>query len=187
MEQAYVAYKLRIAEILNGEYHPEGDPAYLAIKDIHARAANVIGMVVGKEETLLTIDDGSGTILLRNFSRTDFFQGMNVGDTLLVIGRPREYGGERYLAADIAKQVDQRWLAVRKREIGELRVEKRESSRAPAEQMMEAIRRLDRGEGAEVEQVMRAVPVPHAELVLKNLMMSGDIFQNRPGRVKALE
>ncbi|HLD06069.1 MAG TPA: hypothetical protein VJC16_00860 [Candidatus Nanoarchaeia archaeon] len=185
------ALKLRIADILHGEYHQEEDWAghYVAVGEMRAARANVIGIVVGKEETIVTIDDGSGAMPLRNFSRADLFQGIDVGDTILVIGRPREYGGERYLAADIVKRADRRWLEVRRQEIGEQRLPaaRQGAETSPAEQMMGIIRRLDKGEGADVSSVIREAGSPHAELVMQGLLKSGDIFQNRPGRVKILE
>lgn len=79
--------------------------------------ANMIGIVVAKEEHGIMINDGSGTLLARNFEQSTIFTPLEVGDTVLVIGKPRLYQDQKYLAVENCKKISQHWLDVRKKEL----------------------------------------------------------------------
>ena len=90
--QRQVAYKLRISDILSGAFIKDGSSAgYIMLNDAKASRANVIATVVYKSESHnfanAIIDDGTGKISLRAFERLDFFSKVDVGDTVMVVGR----------------------------------------------------------------------------------------------------
>jgi len=89
-----VALKVSIKDILNKETVP---------------LANLMGTIISKEErdqfqTDLIIDDGSENILIRNFNRSSQLNDLLIGDSILVIGRSREFDGKRYISADTVKK-----------------------------------------------------------------------------------
>jgi len=78
---------------------------------------NLIAVLVGKpDERTLVLDDGSGTIIARLLEAIP--QEYALGDVLLLIARPGEINGTRYILPEIVKRLDnQDWLKVRKLEL----------------------------------------------------------------------
>ncbi len=78
---------------------------------------NVIAVLVGKpDERTLALDDGSGMIIARLLEATP--QEYVLGDVLLLIARPGETNGTRYILPEIVKRLDNPdWLKVRKLEL----------------------------------------------------------------------
>ncbi|MBS3157770.1 hypothetical protein J4206_00610 [Candidatus Woesearchaeota archaeon] len=128
-QQRQVAIICCIKDILEGEYKKEEGwlPNYVLTKSNHkVSRANIIGVVVevdffepGKNSySQIILDDGSGRISTRLFEDFDKLKGMNIGDVVVVIGRPREFGNEKYLLLEIVKKIeDRRWVDVRKLEL----------------------------------------------------------------------
>ena len=67
--------------------------------------ANVIGIVIGKNQTAITIDDGSERITARSFEAMPVMEAIAIGDIVEVIGRPREFNNTVYLLPEIIKKV----------------------------------------------------------------------------------
>ena len=121
-----VAYKVRIADILNNRYIKEEGwlPNYVSVGDMKVSRANLLGVIVSKAAQEgakdvasydFILDDGSGRISLRFFESV---QPLDVGDMVIVIGRPREFGTERYVVPEIVKKVtDPKWVELRKLEL----------------------------------------------------------------------
>jgi RPA family protein len=205
-----VAYKVYIADILNNRYVKEEGwlPNYIAVGDKKVSRANLLGVIVSKDtqETDVVsqnfiLDDGTGRVALRFFeSGAD----LDVGDMVTVIGRPREFGAERYVVPEVIKKVkDPRWVQFRKLELaGEKRPEQ-EHSQAPEElsvetedfvddsnplsDIMSIIRRLDVGAGVEFSDISKESGKPNTEELVNKLLEQGDIFEVKPGRYKVLE
>lgn len=57
---------------------------------------------------------------------------------------------------------------------------------SPSEKMLHLIRQLDKGDGAEIEDVVTQMNLPDADQLIDLLLKEGEIFQNKPGRVKTL-
>lgn len=53
--------------------------------------------------------------------------------------------------------------------------------------MVSIIRELDTGGGAELEEVLQKTTASNAQVLLNSLILSGDVFEVRPGRLKVLE
>jgi hypothetical protein len=194
------AKKCRIAHILNGEFiQKEGwEPSYVSTEVGKISRCNVMGIVVSKDPESLLVDDGSAKITLRTFGEIDL-ERFDIGDPVLIIARPREYNEQLYLAGEVVKKVDAKWLEYRRAEIAQLptveiedepdEVEDLQEEAAEHSQMTErvldAIRDLDDGDGADVDDVIDELG--EGESTINSLMEEGEVFEIKPGKVKVLE
>ena len=148
-----VARKIWIKEVLNSRYIKEEGlrPNYiLTQEDKKVSRINLIGVVVmldiGQGSSNFLIDDGTGKITVRLFEENEEIKKINVGDVVIIIGRPREYGGEIYVLPEIFKKLDAiSWLEVRKLELNEKKEVKK--AEAPPEVIEETVE--DREEDSE--------------------------------------
>jgi len=215
--QRQTAVKLLITDLLSGEFSKEeSQTPVLSLGEQKIYRVNVIGLVIGKaeEEVLanLLLNDGTASINLRFFERNPALDELNAGDAVMVVGRLRDYNGERYLSPEIVKKVDRLWLQHRKKELGtETRQinaavkeepagkiitkeepaeegSKDESSEflSPEGKILKSIADMDKGEGAEIEEVLAASKVNYAEEIIKRMLERGELFQIMPGRVKVV-
>lgn len=94
------------------------DPNYLDAHSMQISRVNLTGMIVGKTEEqnpTITIDDSSSTIEVREFldpskQTESCLSKTNIGDIILVIGKIKEFGGQRHVQAEIVKKSSQEWL-----------------------------------------------------------------------------
>jgi hypothetical protein len=165
--------------------------------------ASIIGVITDKSNSGITVEDGTTPISVRSFEQKPIYA--DVGDIVLIIGRPREYNGERYIVLEICKKLkNPAWVQYRKRELTKhmpvaFEIPVIEAPRAPAqpiaapqtknpfELIVETIRTHDKGPGADIEDVLANVKVPEAQKFLQTLIEEGEIFEIRPGRLKVLE
>jgi len=123
-----VAHKVRLGDLASGEYvrvEGEWEPNHVKTPDgrIFSRA-NIIAVVASDPESKgnyssFTLDDGTAQIPVRIFD--DIKANVSLGDVILVIGRPREFGGQIYLAPEIIKKVvNKRWIDYRRLELANL-------------------------------------------------------------------
>ena len=218
--QRQTAFKVRVAELLRGSYVKEAgwQPNYIDAGDKKVSRANIIGIVIAVVEEAsfknILVDDGSGRISLRMFENRDV--DASLGDVVLVIGRPREFGGERYIVPEIIRKIDQKWFAVRKKElesdspslpVEETVVESPSSvsgspastveesvddpadgaGSSPVDRLLTLIKRLDSGSGALFDDVARESKLQNCEEYINRLLELGEIFEVKPGRFKVLE
>jgi RPA family protein len=116
-----IAYNVPIADILNNHYQKEEGwlPNYVKIGLLKVSRVNIIGVIVSKNiednNSTFILDDGSGRIQLQLFNEIGPAE---VGDIVRVIGKPREFGSNRYLVPEIIKRLtDKKWIDVRKLEM----------------------------------------------------------------------
>jgi len=193
-----VARKLWIGEILTGEVIvTEGlNPNVLKSSRGDIGRVNVIGVVVSADELskAIVLDDGTGTIQARSFDRAIPF---TVGSFVQIIGRPRTYQGTTYIAYEAGAVVAPGWAEYRRAELGApIIIEKKvventventdDAVQTNAEKILKIITELDRGDGAPVEDVIIKSKLVNAEAIIEQLMMTGDIFEIRAGKVKVL-
>jgi RPA family protein len=211
-----VAYKVRVADIVNNRYIKEDGwlPNYISIGDKKVSRANLLGVIVSKSAkddgipaSSFVLDDGSGRVSLRFF---DGVANVDVGDVVFVIGRPREFGAERYIVPEIIRKVaDPRWVEVRKMELAKdkqafiqaaasqkqeavpedgLAVETEDfvEESSPAAKIVGFIRKLDSGDGADFGDLAARFG-SSTDVLVKRLLEQGDIFEVKPGRYKVLE
>src|SRR3989344_4182018 len=128
--QRQIAYKLRIADILEGQFTKDDISAgYIKLNGINISRVNVISTLVYKQEqagnySSAVIDDGTGKISLRSFE-PDAFSKVDVGDILLVVGRIREFNNEKYVIPEITRKLESiEWLNLRRLELKNFEVAK---------------------------------------------------------------
>lgn len=129
------AYKLKIEDLVRGQYIrsvDESEPAYLLTPwNQRVTRARVMGTIVDKfvredqSYATLRLDDGSETISVRAW-REDVSEldRLNMGATVDIIGRVREFEGEIYLVPELIVPIDDpNWELARELEIIESRRE----------------------------------------------------------------
>jgi hypothetical protein len=154
------------------------------------------------------MDDGTSTMSVRSFEAKPVPVLAQVGDIVLVIGRPREYQGERYLVLEIVRKLkNPAWVQYRKKELELLTsipaapvlapepveqhagaptiVTVQETKKNPFEILVDKIRELDSGTGVDIEELLPLVP--EADKFIRTLLEEGEIFEIRPGMLKVLE
>jgi hypothetical protein len=178
--------------------------------------ASTIGVIIEKRgDAGLTLDDGTSIINVRSFDTNPVPVRADIGDIVLVVGRPREYNGERYLVLEICKKLrNPAWAQYRKHELAaglpatqergapvapievpahSVTIQKDESGedgsevKNPFEALIGKIRELDSGSGADIEDVLAVLAVDGGDKYLRTLIEEGEIFETRPGKVKVLE
>lgn len=212
-QKRQVSYKVRIKDLLTGKYVKEEGwtPNYIGTEDgRQISRINLIGVVVSKqiEEGVnyqsIVLDDGTGKIAVRAFDEKNRFDGVDIGDILLLIGRPREYSGERYILLEILRKIENdKWIQVRKlelekvgkkegkpREIEDEEIEVEEVVKAEGvdgryQKIIENIKELDKGEGADFDEVVK--DIEEGDKLVDGLLKKGEVFETKPGKLKVLE
>lgn len=216
-QKRQVAYKVRINDILKGEYiKEEGEwvPNYVKVGSKKVSRVNLMAVVVSKQDLentnnqSLLVDDGSGKISIRSFEENNNFNNVSIGDFVLVIGRPREYFNEKYIVSEILKKIeDPLWVEVRKLELGNKEEiskaeEKTEISKSmdSEEEVIEEeigddintkilslIKEIDTGAGADTQELITKLNADDTEQIITRLLEQGEVFEIKPGKLKILE
>ncbi|MBI4145255.1 hypothetical protein HY493_03540 [Candidatus Woesearchaeota archaeon] len=199
-QKPVVAHKVAIADILAGRLiERPNEPSAIVLGDGRELVrANVIGLVVDRSDgdlPSLVIDDGTERILVRPFERIPGLTDAALGNTVLVIGRPRTYGVDRFLVPECVRVLESpRWLELRRKELVRPTMAaeaSRESSGLVEEEvvgqkgLLDHIRGLDKGIGADVEEVLQKTKCTQEDL--QRLLVRGEVFEVSPGRIKVLE
>jgi len=123
----WIAPKINIDTLFSGNYieQEEDLPNYiLTSNEQKIYRFNIMGIVVDIEKrgsiTNYLVDDGSGKIILRQFEENKLTKNLDVGDSVLIIGRLRKYNQEKYISPDIIKKIDPQWLKVRLLELNKM-------------------------------------------------------------------
>lgn len=208
-QKRQTAYKVMIKDILNSKYiKTEGfDPNYIEVNEKEVSRINVIGIVVqksGPNDTVLTIDDGTGKISARIFENNALFQGICISDVVLIIGRPREFSSEKYILIETIKKIGPLWAKVRKMELDKCQKtdnlsqdetqnikeiisdEEEVIDLSPSNKIIRLIKELDKGNGVSIDE-LSSKGIDNLDKIIKMLMNGGDIFEIRPGKLKVLE
>ena len=192
----FVAYKISILDLVNSQSNSDN---VLQWNDNVLGTVNIVGIVISLQEketyNNVYIDDGTGSVAIRSFDK-NMELNFVVGDIIQVVGRPRVFGQEKYVAPEIIKKMpDPKWVAVRRREIDllqkyipktaakKVQVEEKKPSQHN-EDCVNLIRQLDSGEGVNVDLII-AQSIP--ENIIYELLKMGTIFETKPGTVKILE
>jgi predicted transcriptional regulator len=212
-----VAHKSWICDLLNGKFvKGEGwNPSYVELSDRKVSRINLTATVVSKFTSedgnygAITLDDGTETIRSKAFGPdTAKFVPVKVGAIIRFVGKVKEYNGEVYLSPEIVRPLeDPNWIIVHKLEL------KSPASGAPAPEvmkpsisenvaeevikdqdqsvqinMLDIIKGLDAGEGAEIEKVIQSSKLEQEEAknIIIGLLKSGDVYEPRKGKLKVL-
>ncbi|MFT4304658.1 MAG: OB-fold nucleic acid binding domain-containing protein [Candidatus Woesearchaeota archaeon] len=196
------AFIVSVKDIINSKYiKTEGEwtPNYLEINSLKVSRVNVMGVIisVSDDENVksFVLDDGSSSIQIRIFEQ-DFDKKLEIGDIVMIIGKPREYNDEKYIVPEIIKDFqNEDWLELRKKQLNVLNKgssinEKNkemieEEIDNPPDDIFNTIKELDEGEGVYIEDLIKKHP--NAEKLVENLLNEGEIFEIKPGKYKLLE
>lgn len=202
LQRRHIAYKLRINDILSSRYaKTDGvNPNYLQINGLEVSRVNVIGAVVQKSNmesySGIVIDDGTGKISARFFENNFLLNNIDVGDVVLVIGRPREYLEEKYLLIETARKIDPLWAKARNLELKDFNLEEKDDAKeytgskeifdeSRKNRLLKAIKELDKGEGVPIDDLNSALG--DVDNIVGVLLREGDVFEVKPGKLKVLE
>jgi len=199
-QKRQVAYKIRISDILNGNLEKEEFSGNIRLSNTNISRVNIIATVIYKSEEVnyasSVVDDGTGGIQLRSFGNNTYFSKVDVGDAVLVIGKIREFNGEKYIMPEIFKKInDSRWADVRRLELKDTiaiggsanLIDKNPVADMKNADVFSLIKKLDNGDGASFEEIIKGYGSADAEKMLNTLLENGDVFEIRPGRIKVLE
>lgn len=193
------ALRISIDMILRAPLEKDGETTVIRVGSELVNRVNVMGTVVNflPQESRLVLDDGSATIAVQ------WFEGVRhvaVGDLVVLIGRVREFN-DRYIFPEVLKIVsDRRWLDVRRKELThQLAMSINAASAAHAavstvpdpstidaeERALKVIHERDHGDGVNIDEVI-GVLGSSGEETIKRLLMAGEIFEVKPGRLRLL-
>ncbi len=196
----------------------EWQPNYLLTQNnLKVSRVNVIGTTIDSEDNSFTIDDGTDKVVVRSFEEMKTIP--RIGEIVLLIGKPRDFNGIYIVPEIIKRIESQQkdWMELRKLELkdsgDERKKEEKESSRnnfgeeekeAAEKQesevtsngsnkvfdtVMQAMRDLDEGNGADTDEIIAKTGFPEQEVenIINNLLVDGEAFEIKPGKLKLLD
>jgi RPA family protein len=200
------AKKILVKDILTATYikRPGWEPSGILTKYGEISRVDIMGIIVSVTEednnSSFLIDDGSGNISVRFFEKPADFSKYKIGELIEVIGRPREWDSSKYIVPEIIKKTeDKNWYKVHQLEI--LLQKKTEAIPLPVEpvddaqdmetgpyqKILNVIAILDKGNGADVQEIVNNVKIDKCEEIISSLIEEGEVFEISPGKVKLLE
>jgi RPA family protein len=197
------AYKFRIGELSLGK--PIFDQErfnFLELGDKKIVRVNIIGNIVDKYENegekeylFLTIDDGSGQIKVKSFGEDSRkFKNTQQGQTIVAIGTLRHWNDETYIQPEIIKEMDPKYLLIRKLETEKERKNNsiempRTEVKALKDKILDKIKGSDEEGGAETERIIMEFREASPDIIsqeISKLLEEGIIFEPRPGKLRYL-
>jgi len=192
----------------SGEFVSEDNfSSYILFEGKKVFKLNIIGVVVSKNEgssfVSFMIDDGFGQCEVRAFGEVDSFGHIIIGSVVQVVGRPRKWQENVYLNCDVITLVNPLWAKHRKvllsstlpldvkdkkedvveKVIEEVVVKKPVNI---VEKIISAIKELDSGDGADIDDIINNVGSGNIEEFVDKLVEQGEVFEFKPGRIKCL-
>jgi len=217
------AFKVWISDLVNNhitKQEGEWEPSYVLIKDKKISRVNLIANVVMKynneEKTYsnITLDDGSSQIRIKVWREdTKLLENLEIGDIVLVIGKPREYNSEIYIAPEIIKKIENpSWMKVRKSELEkeygkptetkkELPPEQPSSSlivkeekivdtptESDRQKILNLIEKNTTDEGAELTKIFEESNLDEQRInqLIQDLIREGEVFEQKPGKLRII-
>jgi len=216
VQKRQVAYKASVKDLVEGDYvKQEGwQPNYILTKEgrrisrVNLMAAVVSIQDNAQDQKTMLIDDGTGSISVRSFEDTKIMDGLEVGDLIMMVGRPREFGELKYIVPEIIKKIENtKWVDVRQKELEtiglsygkeptassidavkeEPTIQIKSDSKSPKQKVYQLIKSLDKGDGVDIDEVINKSGVKVCEKIINALLQEGEIFEIRKGKVKILE
>ena len=192
--QRQTAYKLRIGDILKSKQEIREDRLeFLEVNGNKVVRVNVVANVVKKYESegerkflSLTLDDASGQIKVRVFGEdVAKYKEITQGSTINVIGLLRVFNSELYILSETMRNIDPRYLLVRK-----LETFKENPVKIPTdirEKILDRIKKAE-PEGIDIDKIILELH-EDPELInqeIKKVMEAGLVYEPRPGRLRFL-
>jgi|SRR3989344_1746310 len=213
------AYKFWISDIANATMTKQGDAySFFKIKNMDVTRVNVMANVVFKfigdnnSYAALTLDDGTATIRAKAWrDDTSIFNGINLGDIVIVVGKIRGYNGELYILPEVVRQLDPNWELVRKLELLKLYGKPRiadlsqgfsvhqatdsaqnieeDAVLETSRQKVFALIENDNSEfGVKLDNISQELRLTEeeADSIISEMLKEGEIYQVKPGYVKII-
>ena len=194
-----VAYKLRIGAILKGDQNFDGERLKnIIVNGKEVVRVNLIANIVEKyiqegEKKFgsITLDDATGQIKGKVFGEDLVkLEGMEQGDTVLVVGLVRSWNNEMYLTPEIIAKKDLRFLLIRKLEVEaeEPKVINREKSAELKDKILEMVKKAEESGGIDIEKVIMELKDPPNMInsEIKKMLEDGVAYEPRPGKLRYL-
>jgi hypothetical protein len=197
------AYKFRIGDLLIGKPIMNGERfGFLELGDKKIIRVNVIGNIVDKYENLgetkyisLTIDDGSGQIKIKSFGDdAEKFKDFSHGETVVVIGTMRHWNQEMYIAPEIIKETNPKYLLIRKLETEKEKavspgIMEKEKITAVKDKILDMIKGSEPEGGIDTERLILKLQDFSPIMInkeIQKLLEEGIVFEPRPGKIRYL-
>ena len=198
-----VAFKFRIGEILSGRPEFENEKfVFLEINGKKIVRANLIGNVTDKYDSegekkfsTITIDDGSGQIKAKAFGDdVKKLSQVSQGQTIIVIGVLRHFNNEVYISPEIIRDVNPKYLLIRKLETEKARGKRAEplpkdQINAVKDKILGAIKAAEETGGIEMDKLIMTLSEISPVIINQEVgkfLEEGIIFEPRPGKVRYL-
>ncbi len=126
------------------------------------------------------VDDGTGTIPVRLFSNLKALQKIKEGDIVDVFGRGDDYKGETFIRPTFIRRIkDPNWWLVRKMEL----------MGSEGKKVLKAIKELDSGDGAGLEDIEERLKIGEEALKkeLSKVLSDGLVYEPSPRRYKVTD
>jgi RPA family protein len=199
----HIAFKLRIGDLLIAKPIFNGEKfLFLELGSKQISRVNVIGNIIDKYESqgekqysFITIDDGSGQIKLKSFGEdSNKLKDLTQGQTILVIGLIRNWNNETYISPEITKELDSKYLLIRKLEIEKERNQNAEALPkqeiiAVKDRILGAIKNSEENGGIELDKIIMELRDISPEIInqeIQKFIEEGIVFEPRPGKVRYL-
>ena len=198
-----IAFKLRIGDVLAGKPVIENE-RFIALElgEKKVVRVNIIGNIIDryggegeKKFTIITLDDGSGQIKAKSFGDdVKRLENANQGQTILIVGVLRHFNNELYISPEIVREMDPRYLLIRKIEVEKKKGKTAEplakdQMNAVKDKILGAIKAAEEDGGIEMDKLIMTLsniaPVIINQEVEK-FLEEGIIFEPRPGKVRYL-
>jgi RPA family protein len=199
-----IAFKIRVGDVLIGKPIIDNSDnfSFLEMGEKRIVRVNIVGNIVEKFEregeknySFFTLDDGSGQIRLKVFGEdAKKFAGINQGQTVVVIGVLRYWNNELYIAPEIIREQDAKYLLLRKLELDKeneksIKSLGREQIVAIKDKILGTIKNSEEAGGIEMDKIIMGLPEVSPTIItqeVQKLLEDGIIFEPRPGKVRYL-
>jgi len=194
-----IAFKMRVGGIASGKpVMEEGRMTHIDWNGKRVVRVNLVANIVDKyiqdgekKFASITLDDASGQIKAKVFGEDLIkLEGVEQGDTVLVIGLLREWNNEVYVTPEIVKKKDSAFLLVRKLEVeaDEPKVLAKEEVSELKGKILAMVKEAEAEGGIDTEKIILELKEsPDAiNKEIKKLLEDGIAYEPRPGKLRYL-
>jgi len=202
----HTAYKFRIGDLLIGKPVMNGEKfGFLELGNKKVIRVNIIGNIVEKYESMeredgrkyifLTLDDGSGQIKIKAFGDdSGKFKDFSQGQTVVVIGMLKNWNNETYVAPELMKEKEPKYLLLRKLETEKDKVKitgtvERSQIMAIKDKILNLVKSHEERGGLELDSLIIELKDFSPGIInqeIQKLLEEGIIFEPRPGKIRYL-